>query len=139
MHIRGTPLLLAAALLHFATTPLRAAEKAAPGKHKITGTTLDASGHPVSGAQIRVETPDGRVVAHSHSFATTIRVAPGAESASASCPQCAFAAHSPLAAPASPSLQHAPDIGATVTGPPPVGWCPPALSSPPGRGPPASA
>jgi len=79
------------------------------------------------------------VAAHSHSFATAIGVAPAAESASASCPQCAFAAHSPLAALGSPSLQHAPEIGATVTGPPPIAWCPPALSSPPGRGPPASA
>ena len=81
MRIRGTRLLLAAALLHFATTPLRAAERAAPGKHKITGTTLDASGRPVSGAQIRVETPDGRVVARADSDAagrfTTPPVPPG--------------------------------------------------------------
>ena len=81
MHIRGTRLLLAAALLHCTTTPLRAAEKAAPGRHRINGTTLDASGHPVSGAQVRVETPDGRVVARAESDAagrfTTPAVPPG--------------------------------------------------------------
>jgi outer membrane receptor protein involved in Fe transport len=62
-------LLLAAALLHFAPLPLRAAERPAPARYKITGVTRDAAGHPVSGAQIRVETPDGRVVARTESDA----------------------------------------------------------------------
>jgi outer membrane receptor protein involved in Fe transport len=82
MRTRGAGLLLAAALLHLASPPLGAAEKPAPGRHKITGTTRDASGQPVSGAQIRVETPDGRVVARTESDASghfaTPPVAPGA-------------------------------------------------------------
>jgi hypothetical protein len=76
--------------------------------------------------------------AHGHSFATTFGVAQAADSATTSCSLCAFAAHSPVATQTSPSLEHAPDVGATVARPPRVTWCPPALSSPPGRGPPAS-
>jgi len=81
MRTRGARLLLAAALLHLSSPSLGAAEKPAPGRHKITGTTRDASGQPVSGAQIRVETPDGRVVARAESDASghfvTPPVAPG--------------------------------------------------------------
>src|SRR5262245_15711303 len=81
MDMRGTQLLLAAALLHVASSPLRAAERTAPGRHTITGTVNDAAGRPVAGAAIRVETPDGRVVARAESDASghfvTAPVTPG--------------------------------------------------------------
>jgi outer membrane receptor protein involved in Fe transport len=81
MDMRGAQLLLAAALLHVASSPLRAAERTAPGRHTITGTVNDAAGRPVAGAAIRVETPDGRVVARAESDASghfvTAPVTPG--------------------------------------------------------------
>jgi outer membrane receptor protein involved in Fe transport len=81
MHLRGAQLLLAAALLHVASAPLPAAERMAPGRHTITGTVNDAAGHPVARVAIRVETPDGRVVARAESDAAghfvTAPVSPG--------------------------------------------------------------
>ena len=79
------------------------------------------------------------VAAHSHSFATAYWVAVAADSAAAPCSLCAFAANNALVSPDTPSLQHASDHSAAVARPPRVAWSSPALSSPPGRGPPASA